>query len=149
MQESEEVEQIVSADQADRDLVRQLIEAVLSRMELNLTSGFFGTDEEIRRATEKLRRQYGSRQYFITCGEAGAYAVDDAGEVLFALAPKPEPLVDTVGAGDAFAAATIIGVSRDRPLDDILEFAVRFASCTCELQGATVNDPGHYARFQR
>lgn len=54
---------------------------------------------------------------------------------------------ERVGAGDAFAAATIIGVGLDRPMDEILDFAVRFASQTCTIQGATATDRNHYTEF--
>lgn len=106
------------------------------------------SSEEIHFAAEKLRRQYGGRPCFITCGSGGAYAVDESGDLLFAEAPKPETMVDTVGAGDAFAAATIVGLSRNRPLDEILQSAVRFASRTCSIQGATTCDRSHYSYFK-
>jgi fructokinase len=107
-----------------------------------------GTSEKIRSAVEKLRRLYGGQRYFITCGSAGAYAVSEAGDVLFAEAPTPDPFVDSVGAGDAFAAAVIFGDSLDRPLDEILQSAVRFASRACTIQGATTRDRGHYLPFE-
>lgn len=105
------------------------------------------TAEEVRKAVHKLRSRHGGRRYFITSGAAGAYAVDKHGELLFAGAPKPETMVDTVGAGDAFAAAIIIGVGLDRPMDEVLDFAVRFASQTCTIQGATATDRSHYTEF--
>ena len=103
-----------------------------------------GTDE-IRSAADKLRQHYGSQRYFITCGSAGACAVDEDGEFLFADAHKPDPLVDSVGAGDAFAAATILGLTRGNSLDQILSDAVEFASRACTIQGATTSDRNHYA----
>jgi len=106
------------------------------------------SSEEIQFAAEKLGRQYGGQRYFVTCGSDGAYAVDESGDVLFAKAPKPETLVDTVGAGDAFAAAAIVGLSRNWPLDEILQSAVRFASRTCTIQGATTRDRSHYSPFK-
>ena len=100
---------------------------------------------QIGSAVKRLRNLYGGRRYLVTCGSVGAYAVDERGELLFAEAPSPEPFVDTVGAGDAFAAATIDGICHNRPLDETLEGAVRLASRTCTLQGATTEDRNHYA----
>ena len=105
------------------------------------------TAGDIRIAVETLRRLYGGQQYFITCGAAGAYAIDEVGDSLFAEAPKPETMVDAVGAGDAFVAAAIFGISRDRPVDEILQTAVRFASQVCTIQGATSPDRNHYTRL--
>ncbi len=103
------------------------------------------TGDDIGRATEKLRRRYGGRQYFITCGSAGAYAIDDAGTRLFVEAPAPAPMVDAVGAGDAFAAATIFGIDRDLAMDELLQVAVGFASRACTIQGATSQNHNHYS----
>jgi len=72
--------------------------------------------------------------------------VDEASEVVFTKAVTPEQKGDTVGAGDAFAAATSFGISRDRALDETLRFAARFASRACTIQGATTPDHGHYAQ---
>ena len=106
------------------------------------------TASQIHAAVEKLRRRYGGQQFFITCGSAGAYAIGEAGDPLFAPAPQPAPMVDAVGAGDAFAAAAICGISCSRPLREILQTAVRFASQACTIRGATSQDREHYARWE-
>lgn len=103
------------------------------------------TATQIADAVATMRGQYGARQFFITCGSSGAYAIDQDGDVLFADAPKPVPFVDAVGAGDAFSAATIAGIERGIPLPEILATAVQYASQTCEIQGATTTLRAHYA----
>lgn len=62
--------------------------------------------------------------------------------------PRPvENLVDTVGAGDAFAAVSILGAVRGWPSPQILERAVEFAAVVCGFQGATVFDRDLYRQI--
>ena len=85
----------------------------------------------------------GARTYLITCGESGAWWIDN--EVcIHKPAAKISNLVDSVGAGDAFAAATIHGIVNDRSPRIILEDAISFAAKACSLQGATTGDRSHY-----
>ncbi len=100
--------------------------------------------DQIAKAVATLRKIYHPRRFFITCGSAGAYAVEEDGETFFAETPKPTPFVDAVGAGDAFSAAVIVGIDRGLPLGEILKAAVQYASNTCTLQGATTTRRDHY-----
>jgi fructokinase len=102
------------------------------------------SEQEILHAVAKLRDRHGGESFFVTCGAKGAAAIDERGEGIFAQAPQPQPLVDAVGAGDAFAAATIFGVVHGWDLDRILQTAVGFASRTCSIQGATTDNQDHY-----
>ena len=97
------------------------------------------SEEEIRQAVSRFRRRYGGDTFFVTCGSRGAYAVTDQ-ELRFSPAPPPEPLRDTVGAGDAFAAATIAALLRGTSPTRCLAAGVRFAARVCTLQGATSTD---------
>ncbi len=103
--------------------------------------------DAIRKASEKLRNCYRIRNFFVTCGARGALAIDINGNVHVSSSPTPPRVLSTVGAGDAFSAATIFGISRQQPLHSILEFAVRFASHACTLQGATTDETDHYNGF--
>lgn len=102
-----------------------------------LTGGLpCGTDREIEEAVERFRQRHGGEVLFVTCGSRGAYAITKT-EVFFAAAPRPEPLRDTVGAGDAFAASVIAGLSRQESLQQCIERGVRFAARICSINGAT------------
>jgi fructokinase len=50
-------------------------------------------------------------------------------------------VVDTVGAGDAFAAAVVVGLLRGRDIDAINEHANRVAAFVCSKRGATPELP--------
>ena len=58
-------------------------------------------------------------------------------------------VVDTVGAGDAFAAVCLVGILNRWPSATMLERAQAFASKIVEQQGATCADRGLYAQFSR
>ncbi|MEM9136763.1 MAG: PfkB family carbohydrate kinase [Cyanobacteria bacterium P01_F01_bin.42] len=133
---------------------KQLVVPLLHRAEwvkLNadelsfLTTMECSTAEQIAAATNVLRDRHGIRYFFVTCGASGAYVIDDSGEILFADAPTPNPFMDAVGAGDAFASAVIAGIARGLPLADILAGSLQFASNACTIRGATTTLRSHYS----
>ncbi|EMI16171.1 PfkB domain-containing protein [Rhodopirellula maiorica SM1] len=117
----------------------------LNDEELSGISGLPCTsDDEVRTAVEKISEQYGSSAvYFITCGSRGAYAITHD-RAFFAEAPEPESMMDTVGAGDGFAAATIDGILAGISYQEVIDRAVRFAARICGLRGATTTDVSVY-----
>lgn len=83
----------------------------------------------------------------VTLGRDGALGLTaDGTMVQVAPAPATE-VVDTVGAGDAFAAVLILGILDGWPLATTLERAQSFASRIVEQCGATVADVKLYAPF--
>lgn len=83
----------------------------------------------------------------LTHGSQGAEVITAAGE-RFDVRPQADvEVVDTVGAGDAFASVIILGLVNDWPLDLTLQRAQAFASRVVGQRGATVTDPGFYHRF--
>lgn len=82
----------------------------------------------------------------VTRGEQGAVAYDGSQFV----SVKPETsaaVVDTVGAGDAFAALLLLGLSRQWPLETTLDRAQAFACAVVGRRGATVADRAFYRAF--
>lgn len=65
-------------------------------------------------------------------------------------APPPTDIAvrDTVGAGDAFAAALAMGVLASWPPERILARAGRLAAAICGIDGAVPSDPAFYDRFR-
>jgi fructokinase len=83
----------------------------------------------------------------VTCGSSGAVALDNAGE-FFEVAPAANlPIVDTVGAGDAFSAVLLLGIQQDWSLYVTMERAQSFASALVTQRGATVQDLSFYQTF--
>ncbi len=101
------------------------------------------TADEIFVAAARLRDEFGAAIYFVTCGSQGAYAVSGAA-ITFAAAPQPASMLDTVGAGDAFAAATIEGLLGELPYQQVLNRAVTFAARICGIRGATTTEASVY-----
>lgn len=71
----------------------------------------------------------------LTCGAAGALVC--AGDDAFEVPGIPTRVVDTVGAGDAFAAALLVGLLRGLALREACEHANRVAAFVCSQPGAT------------
>jgi fructokinase len=78
----------------------------------------------------------GPRAVVLTRGEAGATWISEAGEV--SVESNPVTVVDTIGAGDTFAAALIDALWDDRDGDpaDVLAHAARAAAVTVSRAGA-------------
>ena len=82
----------------------------------------------------------------VTQGEEGAMAVT-AKETVSVKPGFETDVVDTVGAGDAFASILILGLYKQWPLETILERAQSFASKVVGLRGATTDDKEFYQPF--
>lgn len=82
----------------------------------------------------------------VTRGEAGAMLVD-GNTIHECAAPSLDNLVDTVGAGDAFSAVMLYGLSRQWPLQRSLRHAAEFAAAICTQRGATINSRTFYEEF--
>jgi fructokinase len=103
------------------------------------------------RSLQEQARDFLSRHHLtgliVTLGEDGALGLmADAESVTVTPEPTTEVL-DTVGAGDAFAAVTILGIRNDWPLALTLERAQSFASRIVEQRGATAVNPELYQSF--
>lgn len=94
-----------------------------------------------------LRSHLGLEAVVMTRGEDGALMVTADGT--FEQPGIPTAVVDTVGAGDAFTAAFVLGHLQRQPPDAILRRACEIASATCSHAGAVQApikvEPGHHA----
>jgi len=95
-----------------------------------------------------LLTQFDIEQAIITCGENGAWQINRSGELIKTGAiEKAVNLVDTVGAGDGFAAICILGSLLQWPIKTRLERANAFASSICENRGAIPEHADFYEPF--
>ncbi len=101
-----------------------------------------GTNLEDR--TRALRRDYKLELLVLTLGARGSRFVTEA-ETLIGQPVAVTEIVDTVGAGDAFSAVTILGLLRHWPLALTQQRALAFAADVCRLRGATTFDNDFYA----
>ncbi|MEM8943631.1 MAG: carbohydrate kinase [Planctomycetota bacterium] len=105
--------------------------------------GLIGSETEM---LETLRTGYDLRLVAMTCGARGAVLVDSH-EVSQQHA-YPIELADSVGAGDAYAAALTIGLLRGEDLPAINDYACRIAAFVCSCVGATPRLPEEYKSWQ-
>ena len=90
---------------------------------------------------------HGLQGLILTRGSAGAEVLTADGQHLTVVPESQTAVVDTVGAGDAFAAVMLLGLVRNWPLQQTLHRAQAFASAQVGQRGATVSDPAYYRKF--
>lgn len=100
-------------------------------------------------AVAALQADGGPSLVIVTHGGDGATAWRCGGEPLHVGVVPASEVVDTVGAGDAFASVLLLGRCRDWDLATTLERAQRFAAALVGVRGATVNDRAFYRRFMQ
>lgn len=102
---------------------------VAERLELT------ASDPDVHAAA--LIERFDLRSVTVTCGARGAWSLDSGGNrARVEGRPLDGPLVDTVGAGDGFAAVLISGFLRDWTQQQTLERADAFARRLCLIRGA-------------
>jgi fructokinase len=88
-------------------------------------------------ALQRLSTQFGVQRWVITLGERGWATADAQGRIdAHGPAEPVQPVQDTVGAGDAFAATTLAGLAHGWDLSRALQAANRLASAVCGWRGA-------------
>lgn len=94
-----------------------------------------------------FRAAHGLAGVILTLGADGALACT-ADESPVQVQPPPRTqVIDAVGAGDAFAAVSILGIRRGWPLAVLLERAQAFAARIVGQRGAIAADRALYAPF--
>ncbi len=89
-------------------------------------------------------------QVVVTCGEAGAWLMERDGSLTnVGIKNRVISPVDTVGAGDGFAAVTILGTLREWPVPVTLERANNFAAAICQIRGAIPDDVDFYQPYTK
>lgn len=83
----------------------------------------------------------------VTRGERGAMVMNMDGEMSVVAPPPVERVVDTVGAGDAFSSAFVLGLMQNWPLELTVNRAQDFAIAVVGVRGATVQDKDFYRPF--
>jgi fructokinase len=99
---------------------------------------------------EELISRFNLDQVVVTCGAEGAWQMNREGKVIEAAASKQlASVVDTVGAGDGFAAVYMLGLLRRWPVAKTLKRANTFAAALCEIRGAIPDTAEFYEPYIR
>jgi len=118
----------------------------LNDEELPILASYYGlTGSDVEMASA-LAEQFSLRLVALTRGSAGSLLL--AGNETSEHPGYPSAVVDTVGAGDCFTAATMVGFATGKSLDEINDIANRTAAFVCESSGATPLLPEEWRIFQ-
>ncbi len=104
-------------------------------------------NSDLETAMQACCAEFDLETLIVTRGENGAVAYDRRQKFLTVQPPALTAVVDTVGAGDAFAALLLLGLSKQWPLELTMERAQIFAGALVGRRGATVTDSAFYRAF--
>lgn len=94
-----------------------------------------------------LLSSFDLQRVVITQGAAGSWTLDRAGAIVEVSAHPLSSLVETVGAGDGFAAIFMLGMLRNWSVETQMARADAFARAICGIRGAVPATPDFYAPF--
>lgn len=139
-----------------RGLIEQSLELAnvlkLNDDELPILAGMFGltglSEHQNKHQIEWLARTFSLRLVALTRGANGSLLYQkDNNEVRWSDCPsRPVKVVDTVGAGDSFTAAMVLGLLRKMDLNEINIIANEVARYVCSQPGATPALPIEFER---
>lgn len=133
-----------------RSLLRSDI-VKLNEEELDIIANLLKLDGKTRKDKAlSLRKTYDLELLLVTCGPEGAWLLNQKEEI-FRSVPTglKNSLIDTVGAGDAFAAIFIIGLFNDWGAALTLKRANEFASALCTIRGGAPQSSDFYIPFKK
>jgi len=108
----------------------------LNDEELTRLSAMFGAPGiEVKDQVDWFMNRYGLHMLILTCGAQGSRLFADGKEHV--CESRKIEVVDTVGAGDAFTAAVVVGLLSGLPMETLHERASEIAAFVCTQSGAT------------
>lgn len=123
----------------DRDIIKNIDLLTPNETELEILSGIsIRNEEDIRKAAQKLI-DLGIKELIITLGDSGCIYVNKNTFKKYN-AYKVVP-VDTTGAGDSFNAAIAVGLSHEKDIDEIIDFALKVGALAVTKEGAQSSLP--------
>jgi fructokinase len=104
--------------------------------------------DEVRASCRALLQMFSLEALIVTLGHRGSvYFGADGATIVNRDNPAPPFVIDTVGAGDGFAAIFLLGRARGWPLKTTLARANEFAGAICAVPGAVPGDLGFYDKW--
>ncbi len=104
--------------------------------------------DAVRAACMALVQLFELEALIVTLGHRGSmYFGADGNIVAHRDNPQPPFVIDTIGAGDAFAAIFLLGRARGWPLEQTLARANEFAGAVCAQAGAIPRDLNFYDKW--
>lgn len=104
--------------------------------------------DEVHASCQAVLKMFSLDALIVTLGHRGSVYFGSDGKILTQRDnPAPPFVIDTVGAGDAFAAIFLLGRMRGWPLETSLARANEFAGAICAIPGAVPGDMGFYDKW--
>jgi fructokinase len=129
------------------DVLQWLDQADWVKLNLEEFQRLQSNPKKINIAMKSFLQEHAIECLIVTCGKQGAIAINSTGELVEVAPVYSAPVIDTVGAGDAFASILLLGIYRDWPLTLSMERSQAFASAMVGQPGATVQDMDFYQPF--
>ncbi|WP_163718604.1 carbohydrate kinase family protein [Mangrovibacterium lignilyticum] len=102
--------------------------------EIKIVADMFGLDGTDKENCMTILEQFNLKLVALTCGTNGSYLITSE-ESSFLETPKVK-VADTVGAGDSFTAAIVVGMLNRKPLKKTHQMAVNLSAFVCSHHGA-------------
>ncbi|WP_319583022.1 carbohydrate kinase [uncultured Pseudodesulfovibrio sp.] len=107
--------------------------------ELDIVTSLFDLPPGEQPALRALMERHGLELAVLTRGDKGSLILSP--ETVSDLPGEPVEVVDTIGAGDSFTAALVLGHLKQWPLDKINRYAAKVAAHVCAQPGAMPEMP--------
>lgn len=120
----------------------------LNDEELSRIATICNGPSQVEDAVTWLMQKYGISTIALTQGAEGSKIITPSRTIKSAPVNIAK-VVDTVGAGDAYASVLATGILKQCPLARILELATAFAAQICSLPGAVPEDNAVYASLTK
>ncbi|MFY9644568.1 MAG: carbohydrate kinase [Terriglobales bacterium] len=114
--------------------------------ELAILAGMFGVGGSAENQIEYLAQAFDLHVVALTRGPQGSLLFERKRKRWSDCSSHPVQVIDTVGAGDSFTAALVLGLLQKMDLDEISEIANEVARYVCSERGATPSLPIELAR---
>ncbi|MBS3809155.1 MAG: hypothetical protein KGY38_03235 [Desulfobacterales bacterium] len=118
----------------------------INHEEISVLKNMLDVDLPEEEFPERLMKEYDISMISLTRGENGSRLITPQSRHSISV-PEFGPVVDTVGAGDAYAAVLALGCLNDWPPQSILSAATEFSARVCQIQGAIPEDHAFYESF--
>jgi fructokinase len=133
----------------EHDVLQYMSEANWVKLNADELAILSADEEGLQEQGRSVVSRHKLDMVIITLGEDGAMAMDSDG-VIVQVRPKSKvDIVDTVGAGDAFASVCMLGIQHGWQIESILERAQDFAATIVGIRGATIDNIDFYRPFLR
>lgn len=123
----------------------------LNDEELQVVAGLFGlAGLSVEAQAIEVQKRFALQQVLVTCGATGCWLVDEQQRIVQAAPIKTrQSVIDTVGAGDAFAAVFMLGMLRSWDTPTTLQRASAYAAAMCAVRGAAPPSDDFFQQFNR